>query len=72
MVKIIDLSGPEGNAYYLLLLVGTYGRQLNYSSEKITEIRQDMKSGDYDHLVSVFHKHFKSIVELIRNGEVVV
>jgi len=31
-----------------------------------------MKSSDYDHLVSVFHKNFKGVVELYRNGEVVI
>jgi len=72
MVRIIDLSGPEGNAYYLLLLVSNLGRQLNYSTEKIQAIREEMKSSDYDHLVSVFHKNFKGVVELYRNGEVVI
>jgi hypothetical protein len=59
---VIDLSGPDGNAYVLL----GYGRRLaqRLGLSNWDEIRSDMTSGDYDHLLSVFRKHFGSVVRL--------
>ena len=66
MVQTIDLSGPDGNAYALLAYAESIGRQLGFSNEKIKEIKQDMKSSNYEHLLSVFRKHFNGVVELVR------
>jgi len=67
MSKItIDLSGPDGNAFYLLGKVRQFGQQLEFSKEKQSEISKEMKSGDYDNLLSVFEKHFGEYVKLQR------
>ena len=60
----IDLSGPDGNAFVLMGYAKDLGRQIGMISGEIEMMLNDMKSGDYDHLVSVFDKHFGSVVEL--------
>ena len=59
----IDLTGPQGNAYFLLGTAMKLARELGLPSEEILE---DMKSADYEHLVEVFDKHFGEYVILYR------
>lgn len=62
-LMIIDLTGPEGNAFSLLARAQTWGRQLGFDENAIIE---EMKSGDYENLVSVFDNHFGDYVILER------
>lgn len=59
----IDLTGPKGNAFFLLGTAVNLARQLGMNSEIICE---EMKSGDYEHLVNTFDKHFGHLVTLYR------
>jgi hypothetical protein len=59
----IDLTGPQGNAFYLLGTAKNLAKQLGLNS---TEIMEEMKSGDYENLLQVFDKNFGSIVTLYR------
>lgn len=59
----IDLTGPNGNAYYLMALAGSLAKQLDLHPEAIID---DMKSGDYEHLLEVFDAHFGDFVTLYR------
>ena len=59
----IDLTGPDGNAYVLLGYAKNFAKQLGIQSDSILE---DMTSGDYEHLLEVFEKHFGSFVTLWR------
>jgi len=61
--RSIDLTGPYGNAYYLLASANDYARQLGLDQKKIQE---EMKAGDYENLVEVFDKHFGDFVTLYR------
>jgi hypothetical protein len=61
--RIIDLTGPDGNAYFLMGYATNLAKQLGIDPKTIIE---DMKSGDYENLVSVFDKHFGSFVTLER------
>jgi hypothetical protein len=61
----IDLSGPMGNAYGLLGLADDYGKALDMDDAQREAIQADMRSGDYDHLIQVFDKHFGEHVDLI-------
>ena len=63
---VIDIGGPEGNAFALLGLAKNYARQLKYSEEEIEQLLSDMKSDDYENLISVFDRHFGDYVDLIR------
>ena len=59
----IDLTGPDGNAFALMGHAKKYARQLEIDSKPIIK---DMMSGDYEHLLEVFEKHFGSFVTLYR------
>ena len=59
----IDLTGPQGNAFFLLGTAVNLARQLGLSSEKVCE---EMKEKDYEHLVQTFDKYFGNIVTLYR------
>jgi len=60
---IIDLTGPQGNAYVLLGYAQDFGRQLKLDYKNIQE---EMTSGDYENLVNVFDKYFGNFVILER------
>ena len=60
---VIDLTGPDGNAFVLLGYAKKFAKQLNLDDKKIID---DMTSGDYEHLLKVFDKHFGSFVILER------
>jgi hypothetical protein len=64
--QIIDISGPHGNAYYLIGAAAVFGQKLGRSLSEIDGVIDDMKSGDYDHLVKVFETHFSDHVQLIK------
>jgi hypothetical protein len=59
----IDLTGPQGNAFYLLGTAKTLAKQLDLNG---LEIMENMRSGDYENLVEVFDNHFGNIVTLYR------
>jgi hypothetical protein len=59
----IDLTGPDGNAFALMGRAQGYAKQLGVDSSQIIE---DMMSGDWEHLVDVFEKHFGEYVILER------
>lgn len=61
-MKTIDLHGPDGNAYCLLGLAKIWSRQLELDGEAI---RDEMRSGNYSHLVETFEKHFGMVCQLI-------
>ena len=60
---VIDLTGPKGNAFYLLGQARQLSNQLELNSN---EILNEMQSDDYEHLVETFDKHFGSFVILER------
>ena len=60
---VIDLTGPEGNAYCLMGYAKKFARQLDLDGNQIIE---EMKSGDYENLVATFDKHFGDYVILER------
>jgi hypothetical protein len=60
---VIDLTGPEGNAFCLMGYTRKLARQLGLNSE---EIINDMMSGDYEHLLEVFDNNFSDYVVLER------
>lgn len=63
---IIDLTGPDGNAYVLLGYASRWGKQLGWSNGKIETVLNMMKGGDYEVLVQVFDNFFGDYVEMWR------
>lgn len=62
----IDLTGPQGNAYFLLGTASKLGRQLGLDSDEIGVILRNMRSSDYENLVNVFDRNFGDFVTLYR------
>ena len=62
----IDLTGPQGNAFFLLGTASKLGRQLGWDSDDIHILLRQMKQGDYEHLVNTFEKYFGDFVTLYR------
>lgn len=65
---VIDLTGPEGNAFTLLAYARRFARQLNLNGDQITT---EMMSGNYDHLVATFDKYFGDHVILEREVDTI-
>jgi len=64
----IELSGPEGNAFYLMAMANDLGRQLGLNKDEINKIIGEMKSSHYDNLVKVFIEKFGTVVRVYKNG----
>ena len=60
---IIDLTGPDGNAFALMGYARRFAKQLGLDEKKILK---EMQSSDYENLLEVFDDHFGSFVILER------
>ena len=58
---IIDLTGPDGNAYALMGYARTFSKQLGIDSNTVIG---EMMSGDYQNLLKVFDGYFGDFVIL--------
>ncbi|MBR18575.1 MAG: hypothetical protein CMA64_00250 [Euryarchaeota archaeon] len=63
---VIDLTGPDGNAFSLMANAQNLGRQLGWSKLAVDGVIEEMKLGDYEHLVQTFDKHFGDYIILER------
>ena len=59
----INLTGPDGNAFVLLIFTRTLGKLLGKDSAKIIA---EMTAGDYEHIITVFEREFGDFVTLYR------
>jgi len=59
----IDLTGPQGNAFYILGVAQNLCKQVGIDSKPILD---DMRSGDYENLIKVFDDKFGSVVTMYR------
>ena len=60
---VIDLTGPDGNAFSLLAYAKRFAQQFDLDFNKI---KDEMTSGDYENLIQVFDDYFGEIVILER------
>ena len=58
---VIDLTGPQGNAFYLMGFASKNARKFGLNGSDVLE---EMKSGDYENLIQVFDKYFGEYVIL--------
>ena len=58
---VIDLTGPDGNAFALMAYAKRLATQLGMNYHVIID---EMKQGDYEHLVKTFDFHFSDYVIL--------
>ena len=56
---VIDLSGPNGNAFVLMAMASRWAEQLGRDPKPILE---DMQAGDYAHLLRVLEREFGEYV----------
>lgn len=59
----INLSGPQGNAFFLLGTAKNLAKQLELDGSKI---QAEMMAGDYENLLQVFDSYFGDFVILYR------
>ncbi len=62
----IDLNGPQGNAFNLIGLARSLGKQLNMTDFRIKCIQDEMTLSDYEMLIQTFDKWFGDYVVLYR------
>jgi hypothetical protein len=63
---VIDLTGPDGNAFALMGNVKRWCRDLSFTEENTSLILADMQSGDYDHLLEVVEENFGQYVIMLK------
>ena len=61
--RVIDLTGSDGNAFFLLGTAKNLCKQLQIEDDIILD---DMKSGDYEHLINTFDNYFGDLIDLER------
>lgn len=54
---VIKLTGQDGNAFNILGIMRKGLRDEGVSEERISEIMEEAKSGDYDHLLQTVMKY---------------
>ena len=66
---VIDLDGPDGNAYNVLGLAKRYARDIGYASDEMDTMFNRMRSGNYENLIKVFDEYFGDYVILETTNE---
>ena len=62
--RVIDLTGPDGNAFFLLGTASRLGYKLGW--DDTGDILNEMQSSDYENLITVFDNYFGDYVDLER------
>lgn len=63
---VIDLTGPDGNAWALIGHAKRFARELGLDGDAISE---EMRGGDYKNLLAVFEKYFGDYVTLLVDSD---
>lgn len=63
---IIDLTGPDGNAFVLIGIATKFCRELGWDKAKAQDLINEMIDGDYEHLLGAFDREFGDFVILER------
>ena len=66
--RIIDLQGPQGNAFALMAYADDFLRQMGRRDE-FNAMRTEMMSGDYNNLIRIFEENFGEYVTLVGNPD---
>ena len=67
--NVINLDGPEGNAFSLMASARYLAREVGYSHDEIDTMITKMTSGDYKKLVKTFDEYFDGYVVLETTNE---
>ena len=63
---VIDLTGPDGNAFVLMGYATQFAKQLGRSQTEIDLLIKEMTSSDYENLLQVFDREFGDFIILER------
>ncbi len=63
---VIDLTGPDGNAFALIGYANRFAKQLGYTPQQRGDLTTEMMGSDYENLLEVFDKNFGDFVILER------
>lgn len=63
---IIDLTGPDGNAFALMGYANRFAKQLGYTPQQRDDLTTEMMGSDYENLLEVFDRNFGDFVILER------
>ena len=63
---IIDLTGPDGNAFALMAYANRFAKQLGYTPQQRGDLTTEMMGSDYENLLEVFDRNFGDFVILER------
>ena len=66
---IVDLDGPDGNAYSIMALARSLGNKLKMDTEVIL---YEMREGDYENLIRVFNEYFPFVILETTNEELLI
>ena len=67
--NIINLDGPDGNAFVLMGCAKRLAREVGYASDEVEIMFKKMMSGDYKKLVKTFDEYFGGYVVLETDNE---
>ena len=66
--RVIDLQGPQGNAFALMAYADDFLRQMGRRHE-FNAMRTEMMSGDYNKLIRIFEENFGDYVDLVNKPD---
>ena len=61
---VIDLTGPDGNVFFVMGRAQEFYRQLG--RDDFDKLQADMMSGDYEHAIAAFERELGDYVTLLR------
>ena len=64
--QVIDLTGPQGNAFYLLGTAMKLCKQIGFSELATQGILEDLQNSDYEYLITRFDYYFGDVIDLER------
>ena len=66
---VIDLDGPDGNAFALMATATELGRSMGWTALDVATVNKQMMEGDYTHLVKTFLHHFGDLIDITTSDE---
>lgn len=63
---VLDLTGPQGNAFVVLGTIQRLMKTMKFHPAQIKAIMNEMTSSDYEHLVATADKHFGKYIDFLR------
>ena len=61
--QVIDLTGPQGNVYFLMGTAMKLCKELDLDKDMVLS---EMQSSDYENAVQTFDKYFGHVIDLER------